>query len=202
MLQTFLNYIVELVESLGYAGILIATFIEGTFIPIPSEMTLIPAGYLAAQGEFNLYLVILFSVVGTLSGALFSYFLAYRYGEILLLNAGKYFFFTEEKLSHIKRFFASHGPLSAFIGRILPGIKHFISFPAGLAKMRFSLFATYSALGGALWCTVLIITGYALQHTQDELSHHIAWIERGLLFITLLILIAYCVRFYFRKKTK
>ena len=112
------------------------TFIESTFIPIPSEITMIPAGYLIGKGELNFFLVFLCSISGTVLGALTNYMIAYHYGRKLLVNYGKYFFLNTTKLVKIELFFRKYGKISTFFGRMLPGVKHFISFPAGLGKMN------------------------------------------------------------------
>jgi len=134
MYEIFLE-IVWFVENLGYLGILIMTFVESTFIPIPAEITLIPSGYLVHKGEMDGLLVLLVSSIGTLAGSLANYYIAYFFGRKLFTNKGKYFFINRSKLEKIEKFFASHGAISVFTGRFLPGVKHFISFPAGLAKM-------------------------------------------------------------------
>ena len=91
MYELFLS-VVELVESWGYLGIFIMTFIESTFVPIPAEITLIPAGYIVHKGEMNFYLVWLTSVIGTLGGSLCNYYIAYFFGRRILVQYGKYFF--------------------------------------------------------------------------------------------------------------
>jgi membrane protein DedA with SNARE-associated domain len=162
----FFLQIVWFAQSLGYLGIFIMTFIESTFIPIPAEITLIPAGYLVQKGEMNAILVLITSTLGTIGGSLTNYFIAYFFGSKLFTSKGKYFFLNESKLAKIEKFFANHGAISVFTGRFLPGVKHFISFPAGLAKMNLKLFALYSGLGGAIWCGVLIWIGYVIGENE------------------------------------
>ena len=139
MYEFFLE-IVWLVESLGYFGLFFMTFIESTFIPIPAEITLIPAGYLVQKGEMNGILVWICATLGTLGGSLTNYYIAYFFGRKLFISKGKYFFMDKTKLEAIERFFLNHGAISTFTGRLLPGVKHFISFPAGLAKMDKKIF--------------------------------------------------------------
>jgi membrane protein DedA with SNARE-associated domain len=173
MIDLILQTIVDIIHKLGYPGLFVMTFLEGTFVPIPSEITLVPAGYLISQGEFDFWIVLLCSIAGTMSGVLFNYFLAYHFGRQLLIKYGKYFFFTENKLKKMEKFFHNHGSFSIFIGRIAPGIKHFISFPAGLAKMNLKLFCIYSALGGTIWVSVLIVTGMFIGNNSDEIHHYV-----------------------------
>ena len=202
MYELFLRF-TEFVESLGYIGILIMTFIEGTFIPIPSEVTLIPAGYLAAKGQFHLGYVLFWSILGTLGGALFSYYIALHFGRMLLLKYGKYFFINEQKLSKIESFFKKHGPISAFSGRILPGIKHFISLPAGLGKMNFKKFAIYSAFGSTLWVSIVVAVGYLIGNNEHLISKYLKQINIGLiLFITIMVAFYIWKLRYSKKKHK
>lgn len=173
----FLLYVLHLVESWGYLGIFVMTFLESTFLPIPAEITIVPAGYLISEGKMGFLMVIICSVLGTIGGSLFNYFIARRYGRSLFLNYGKYFLITPEHLKAIEYFFARHGAISTFTGRILPGIKHFISFPAGLAKMNISRFIIYTAAGGTIWNTILTTLGYYLGQNQGLLKNYIKHIN-------------------------
>ncbi len=165
---------VEIVESLGYIGIFIATVVEGTFVPIPNEVTLIPAGYLVAKGSFDLWTTLAVSIMGNLVGSLVSYYIALKYGRMLVSKYGKYVMFSEEKLKVVEAFFVKHGSFSVFIGRIMPGIKHFISFPAGLGKMDLVKFSIYTGAGGALWVTVLIFLGYFIGNSEDTIAQYLS----------------------------
>jgi membrane protein DedA with SNARE-associated domain len=187
MYELFLE-IVEFIESLGYLGIFVMTFIESTFIPIPSEITLIPAGFLVADGRMNFWLVSLSSLIGTLGGSLTNYAIAKYFGRKLLLNYGKYLFIDEERLKTIEFFFQRHGAISTFSGRLLPGLKHFISFPAGLAQMNIVKFSFYTAAGGSLWNTLIIGLGYLIGENHGLIKQNLKYINIGLiLFIVLLV---------------
>lgn len=169
--------LVQFVQHLGYFGIFIMTFVESTFVPIPAEVTMIPAGYLVQKGEMEFWIVLLSSVVGTVGGAYFNYWLAKRYGRDLFIRYGKYLMMTPEKLEKLERFFAKHGAISTFTGRLLPGIRHYISFPAGLAKMNVQKFVTYTALGGAIWMAVLLSLGYYIGENKELMTHYIPRIK-------------------------
>lgn len=191
----FFLQVVWFVESLGYFGIFIMTFIESTFIPIPSEITLIPAGYLIQKGEMSGPIVLLVSTLGTLGGALANYYIAYFFGRLLFVDKGKYFFLNPAKLNKIEKFFAEHGAISVFTGRLLPGVKHFISFPAGLAKMNLKLFSLYTALGGAIWCAILITLGYLIGENELLIKKYLK--QLNLIFI---ISVSALVIYYIWKK--
>lgn len=195
MYEIFIK-ITEIVSYFGYFGIFIMTMIESTFIPIPSEVTLIPAGYLVATGKMNFFLVLFISTFGTLCGSLLNYYIALKYGRTLLINYSKYFFLNEAKLFKIETFFQKYGGISVFMGRLLPGIKHFISFPAGLGKMPLNSFSLYTVLGGALWSLILILLGYVVGENSEVVKMYLKEIN------FLLFVITVCIASYYIWKKK
>ncbi len=162
MLHDIAMIIVEWVEQFGYFGIFIMMFLESTFFPFPSEVAMIPAGYLAAKGDMNLIMAIVVGTLGSLMGALFNYYLAKKYGRKGVLHFGKYFFFTEEKLQKMEAFFINHGSFSTFVARLIPGVRQLVSLPAGLSKMPLDKFALHTTLGAGIWIIVLVLLGYFL----------------------------------------
>ena len=175
-LQHAIGWLVDFVHTLGYPGIFIMTFLESTFVPIPSEVTMIPAGYLVQQGHMNLFLVLIASILGTLGGALANYYIAYHYGRRFLYAFGKYFFFGHDKMEKLDLFFARHGEISTFTGRLVPGLRHFISFPAGLAKMDLKKFCIYTGVGGAIWMSVLIGVGYFIGGNKEQIRKYMPYV--------------------------
>lgn len=192
--DTFVGWLVALVEHLGVLGIFIMTFLESTFMPIPSEMTMIPAGYLVHQGKMPLIPVFIASVVGTVAGAYFNYWIAKHFGRGLFLRYGKYFFMTPEKLAKLETFFARHGAVSTFTGRLIPGIRHYISFPAGLARMDTKQFLVYTALGGALWMTVLLTIGYHIGANKEMMVKYMPMIKLGIFTFVFIVGAVYILR--------
>lgn len=166
-IRELIEWLVSFVHHLGYAGIFLMTFVESTFVPVPAEVTMIPAGYLVQQGKMQFIPVLLASIFGTVGGAYFNYWLAKRYGRDLFIRYGKYLMVTDAKLAKLENFFAKHGAISTFIGRLIPGVRHYISFPAGLANMNVRSFLIYTASGGAIWMTVLVSLGYFIGENQD-----------------------------------
>ena len=181
MFADIVNFIVETIGSLGYFGIFILMFLESTVFPIPSEVVMIPAGYLAYKGEMNIYIVILLGVLGSLGGALFNYYFALKFGRTFLLKYGKYFFVSHESIEKTEKFFKNHGHISTFSGRLIPGLRHYISLPAGLAKMNLFVFCLYTTLGAALWVTILTLLGYYLGDNQELIKEYLRYLIIGLL---------------------
>ena len=169
-MHEIVNYIVDLVSQFGYLGIFIMMFLESTFFPFPSEVAMIPAGYLAFKGEMNIVIAILVGTVGSLSGALFNYYLAKQYGRKGVLAFGKYFFFTEEKLQKMEEYFMKHGSFSTFVSRLIPGIRQLISLPAGLSNMDFKKFTIYTTAGAGVWIVVLTLLGYYLGVLVEDID--------------------------------
>jgi membrane protein DedA with SNARE-associated domain len=181
MIETAVQWLVHIIETLGYPGVFIMSALESTFLPIPSEATLIPAGYLIHQGTWNGPLVFLLAVTGTLAGSLANYAIAYYCGRYVLVKYGRYFFMNEEKLLKMEGYFVRHGPLSIFLGRLVLGVRHFISFPAGLAKMDLKKFCLYTVVGGGLWTFILLTVGYLIGDNKELLVSVLPLLKIGFL---------------------
>jgi membrane protein DedA with SNARE-associated domain len=175
-LEAFAEWLVDFVHGFGYTGIFIMTFLESTFVPIPAELTMIPAGYLVHQGEMNAILVLLIAIVGSIAGSITNYFIAYHYGRRVLYAYGKYLFFSHDKMEKLDKFFASHGEISTLTGRLVPGLRHFISFPAGLAHMDLKKFAIYTGVGSGLWMATLVLVGYIIGGNKMLVRHYMPYI--------------------------
>lgn len=196
-----IDFIVQFVKDLGYVGIFIMTFVESSFLPIPAEITMIPAGYLVSQKEMNGWIVMIAATAGSIGGASLNYWIALRFGRNLLLKYSRFFFITEQKLIKIETFFEEHGNISTFTGRLLPGVRHFISFPAGLARMNIGRFIFYTGLGGAMWMGALLAVGYFLGENA-EVARQFVVILAGKFFIAAVLLIAGYVWYHRYKKRK
>ncbi|MDN5077452.1 DedA family protein [Aliarcobacter butzleri] len=197
MLSSIINFIVETVSSLGYFGIFIMMFLESSFFPFPSEVVMIPAGYLASKGEMNIYLVLLFGILGSLAGALFNYYFAIKLGRAFLLRYGKYILISEETILKMEEFFKNHGHISTFSGRLIPGVRQYISLPAGLARMNIFVFSLYTSLGAGIWVLILTILGYFLGNNQALVKEYL-----HIIVIVILILLAIFAYFYYRRVKK
>lgn len=196
MLTTIINFIVETVSSLGYAGIFIMMFLESSFFPFPSEVVMIPAGYLVFKGEMNMYLVILFGILGSLAGALFNYYLAVKFGRKFLVKYGRYFFIKEETIVKMENFFKSHGHISTFSGRLIPAVRQYISFPAGLARMNLTIFCIYTSLGAGIWVVILTLLGYFLGDNEGLIKEYLRYI------IAVILISLAVLAFWYYKRLK
>jgi len=200
MIHQIADILVQYIGGMGYWGIFLLMFLESTFFPFPSEVIMIPAGYLAFKGEMNLYWIVIIGIFGSVTGALFNYYLAMHFGRKFLLRYGKYFFIKEETLNKLESFFNRHGELSTFNGRLIPGIRQLISLPAGLAKMNIAKFSLYSGLGAGIWVIVLVALGYLLGSNEKLISEYLRSATVIALISVVLITVFYMIRNKRRKE--
>ena len=190
MIHTVIQWLVSTIGAMGYPGILLLMAMESSISPVPSELVMPPAGYLAHQGSMNMAVVILCGTVGSLIGAYINYFVSHYLGRPLILKYGKYVLIPPDKFERVEHFFLQHGEISTFIGRLLPVIRHLISIPAGVAGMNHLKFSLYTLLGAGLWCTILTVIGYVIGEKQQlimQYSHHaLIWV---VLFSAVLIVV-------------
>ena len=191
MLHDIVQFIVNTVGSWGYPGIFLMMALESSFFPFPSEVVMIPAGYLAYKGEMNLLLAILSGISGSLAGALFNYWLAIKFGRPFLLRYGKYVLFKEHSLQRMEDFFARHGHISTFTGRLIPAVRQYISLPAGLARMNLAVFSFYTGLGAGIWVTILALLGYTLGHNEAAIRENLHLVTLAALGAVAVIILLY-----------
>lgn len=173
LFHSITEFLINFINQIGYFGIFVGMFLESTLVPLPSELIMIPAGMSASQGGMNIYIALISGILGNIAGAIFSYYLAVSIGRTILFRIGKYFFVKPATIIKIEEFFKNHGPISIFIGRLLPGFRHFISLPAGIARMDLRLFLTYTALGSTIWTSVLITLGFFIGENQKLIEEHL-----------------------------
>lgn len=170
MLSQFFQWLTETVLALGYSGIVVLMAIESSIIPLPSELVMPPAGYLAAKGQMNGWLAVAAGTVGSVLGALVNYALAIFVGEPVLRRYGKYVLVSERSLDRAEAYFRRHGEISTFIGRLLPVIRHLISIPAGMSRMSLGRFVGFTALGAGIWCGILTYLGWLIGRHGGEVE--------------------------------
>ena len=198
-MHELITWLVDTIGVLGYPGIFILMAMESSVIPIPSEVVMPPAGYLAQQGQMNVWVAILCGTVGSLVGAYANYFAAHYLGRPLLLKYGKYVWISEGKFAKVETFFHRHGEISTFIGRLLPVIRHLISLPAGLAGMNHLKFSLYTLLGAGIWVTILTWIGYFIGQNQELIMKYSHQALLGVVAFSIILIAVYVRRH--RKKS-
>jgi membrane protein DedA with SNARE-associated domain len=181
--------------NLNYFTVALLMGIESTFLPLPSEIVVPFAAYKAAQGDLNVFLVVIFGTLGALCGSLINYSLAYYLGRPLVYRfaeskVGNLFLLSREKIEHAENYFIRNGKTSTFIGRLVPGIRHLISIPAGLARMNLRDFMLYTFLGAGIWNIILAVIGFYLYEIRDQIFPylgHILLVGGGVFVVYLIV---------------
>ena len=176
MFHQFVVWLADTIGQWGYPGIVMLMALESSFFPFPSEVVIPPAAYLAASGKMNLGMVVFCGTLGSLLGALFNYWIALRFGRPFFEKYGRYLLVSHQSLEKADRFFERHGHISTFIGRLLPGIRQYISLPAGLARMGVSTFCVATALGAGLWVLVLAVLGFWFGRNEQLILQNLQWV--------------------------
>ena len=211
MTHFFIQYIewgVQHAYFWGFLFVFILMTVESSFIPFPSEVVMIPAGFLAYRRELffasplsDLLVVIFCGVAGSILGAYLNYFLFLRLGRPVLYRYGKYFFLPPKAIARAEEIFNKYGDITTFVCRLLPGIRQLISIPAGLSRMPLARFTLFTFLGAGLWSAVLALTGYyfaslagdmtyaaLVLRSKARLHEYFPWLMFGLLILILIYL--------------
>jgi membrane protein DedA with SNARE-associated domain len=175
-----MNWITTLLENLNYGTIWFLMLLESTVIPVPSELVVSPAAYHAAGGNLNIFLVILFATIGADCGATINYLAGYYLGRPIIYRFanskwGKMCLLNQKKVEKSEEYFNNHGMVATITGRLIVGIRHLISIPAGLAKMTFWKFLLYTTIGAGIWNCILAALGWYLHAVvpEDQLTDKI-----------------------------
>ena len=172
ILAILAGWVALTIETLGYGGIFLLMAAESAGIPIPSELIMPFSGFLAASGVFSLSLVIVAGVLGNIAGSLLFYEIGLRWGRPFIERYGKYFFIHPRDVDLAERWFARWGAWAAFVGRMLPAIRTYISFPAGVARMPRGKFVVVSSIGVLPWVAALAWMGDALGERWHSLQRY------------------------------
>jgi membrane protein DedA with SNARE-associated domain len=168
-----INIITSLVSTYGYLGIFIAAFAETIFPPIPSELIFPLAGFVGFKSNFTYFETFLMAssgAGGATIGAIVIYLVSFKIGRIAIVKLGKYVFVNEKKIESAERWFEKYGVYAVFLGRMAPGVRELISVPAGIARMPFAKFVTFTFFGSLIWSMILVFSGYFLGNSWESLS--------------------------------
>ena len=198
-----------LLNNLTYPNILLLMLLESTVVPVPSELVVAPAAYHAAGGNLNVFLVVLFATIGAAIGASINYVVALYVGRPVVYKFanskwGKMCLLNQEKVEKSERYFDDHGVAATLTGRLIPGIRHLISIPAGLARMNYWKFLLYTTIGAGAWHSILAALGWYLHAIvpEDQLNDKIAEYAEYIKLVIIALVIAAIVWFVVTKYLK
>jgi membrane protein DedA with SNARE-associated domain len=204
-----MNFITSLLNNLNYPTIFFLMMLESTVVPVPSELVVSPAAYHAAGGNLNIWLVILFATLGADLGATINYVVAYYVGRPVIYRfansrLGHLCLLNQEKVEKSEKYFDNHGKLATITGRLIPGIRHLISIPAGLAKMHYGHFLLYTTVGAGAWNIILAALGWYLHTIVPEEQLHDKILEYGdyIKYIIIAIVLVAVLYFIIKKQIK
>ena len=206
-----MSWISSLLGNLNYGTVFFLMMLESTVIPVPSELVVSPAAYHAAAGNLDIFLVILFATLGADLGATINYVAGYYLGRPIIYRFanskwGKMCLLNQEKVEKSERYFDSHGKVATITGRLIPGIRHLISIPAGLAKMHYGNFILYTTIGAGVWNCILAALGWYL-HTivpedqlHDKILEYGEYITWAIIALVLIAIVFFVVKKLLKKK--
>ena len=208
-----MNWITSLLGNLNYGTVFFLMMLESTVIPVPSELVVSPAAYHAAGGNLNIWLVILFSTLGADLGATINYVVAYFVGRPVVYKfanskLGHLCLLNQQKVEKSEKYFYDHGMVATITGRLIPGIRHLISIPAGLAKMPYMRFLLYTTLGAGVWNCILAALGWYLHaivpesQLNDKIMEYGDYIKWTIIALVLVAVAYFAIKHYIKKNKK
>jgi membrane protein DedA with SNARE-associated domain len=203
MIENIVNWMTNLMERLGYIGVGFSVFLETIFPPIPSAFIQPFAGFVSSRTDQSLVLTILAATIGTYLGTLPFYILGIwgeNFVNKFLKKYGKYLFIDPEEVDQAFKFFDKHGKSIVLFGRLIPLVRTFVSFPAGVAKMPFWQFTAYTLLGGAIWSSILSVAGFLLGEQWEQILFWLTQYENFVIVLCVLFVIGYIAYKVFSKK--
>jgi membrane protein DedA with SNARE-associated domain len=177
ILRPLVEFVTSVISSLGYGGIFFLMVLESALIPIPSEIIMPFSGFLASTDKFSSIGVVLAGSFGNLIGSIITYYLGIRLGRVFLIKYGKYIFFRLHHLVWTEQLFQRYGDKISFVGRLIPGVRTYISLPAGIGRTNFIKFAVYSLAGSLIWNSLLTYGGIQLGRSWQHIDKYSRYLD-------------------------
>jgi membrane protein DedA with SNARE-associated domain len=192
IIETLSNFIISVIEQLGYAGVFVGMTLESCGLPIPSEVIMPFAGYVVWEGGLTLIGITLAGTLGCLAGSLIAYYIGLWGGRPLLERYGKYVLIRKRELDLADKWFEKYGDRAVFVSRLLPVVRTYISFPAGIVNMDVKKFSVYTVLGSLLWCFGLAYIGVLLGPHWEDIKGLFRYLDVAVI-VGIIALIAYLI---------
>ena len=177
LLKPLIEFIISFIGQVGYGGIFFLMILESALIPIPSEIIMPFSGFLSSTGRLDPFLVTLSGSLGNVVGSVLTYYLGIRVGRKFILKYGKYILFRKEHLAITENLFRRYGDKISFAGRLLPGIRTYVSLPAGIGKTEFKKFVMYSFAGSLIWNSILLYVGMNLGRNWKNIDKYSIYLD-------------------------
>ncbi len=200
MVEHLAHYFTEAINQGGYWGAGFLMVLESMVAPVPSELVMPFVGFLVQEGRFSLHWAILATSLGSLIGSLLSYYAGYYGGRPFVLKVGRYFLLNREHLEFTENWFARHGSWTVFVSRFIPVVRHLISIPAGMGKMRLLPFCLYTIVGATMWNTFLLACGYYLKSRWTEVEKYTKELDIAVLIILILAAVWFVLTHFKRSR--
>lgn len=197
-LKPVVEFIMSFIAQLGYTGIFFLMILESALIPIPSEIIMPFSGFLSSTGRLDPLLVTLSGSLGNLVGSVLTYYLGIKAGRKFILKYGRYIFFKKEHLESTENLFERYGDRISFVGRLLPGIRTYVSLPAGIGKTNFTKFVAYTFAGSLIWNSMLTYVGMSLGSNWKNIDKYSAYLDVA----ALLAVAVFVIWFVYKTKRK
>lgn len=205
-----MNWITSLLSNLNYGTVYLLMLLESTVVPVPSELVVAPAAYHSAAGHLNIWLVVLFATLGAMTGATINYLAGYYLGRPIIYKfansrVGHLCLLNQSKVEKSEKYFDDHGMVATITGRLIPGIRHLISIPAGLAKMNYWKFLLYTTIGAGVWHAILAVLGWYLhdivpeEQLNDKILEYGEYIKVVICLIVAIALVYFIIRYLVRR---
>ena len=202
MITTLIDFLVQLVINIiattGYAGVFLLMLLESCGVPAPSEAIMPFAGFLVAAHQFSFRLTVLIGALGNLAGSLLAYFIGLKGGRPLVEKYGRYILISKHDLDKADLWFQKRGELTVFIGRLLPVVRTYISFPAGIAKMNLKKFSLYTFIGAFIWSALFCYLGVKLGANWEIIRTKLHNFDLAILALVIIVI----VWFFYRHRKK
>ncbi len=208
-----MNFLTSLLSNLNYGTIFFLMMLESTVVPVPSEFVVTPAAYHAASGQLDVWLVILSATLGANLGATVNYVVALYVGRPVIYRFansrwGKMCLLNQEKVEKSERYFDEHGIVATLTGRLIPGIRHLISIPAGLARMDYWKFLLYTTIGAGVWHSILAALGWYLHaivpedQLDEKITEYAEYIKLIILGLVALAVVYFVIKTFAKRRQK
>jgi membrane protein DedA with SNARE-associated domain len=202
MLDSVATYVKHVIDSMGYPGLFLLIVLESTLVPVPSMLVMPFAGYLASTGRFSLPAILAINGAAAITGSLVSYAIGAAGGKPLLERYGKYVMVRPDDLRKTEEFFARHGAWTVLIARFLPVVRHLISIPAGIARMKLPVFVLQTLLGASIWGGGLMIVGYEIGANWESFARTAKRLDLVVAVLIVVVIVALAVRFWRRRRAQ